>query len=101
MPVERTEANLVFQLVRGRYERGTIMLTSNKTVAEWSEVVGDEVSDTALRERLLHHAEVFSIRGHSSRLHGKRLDGGPQGPAPEAPGASDHAQKGGEAVSSL
>jgi DNA replication protein DnaC len=101
LPLERKEANLVFQLVSGRYEKGAIILTSNKTFAEWSEVVGDEVLVTAMLDRLLHHADVFSIRGHSYRLRGKRLDGGPQGPAPEAPGASDPAQQGGESVSRL
>lgn len=101
LPLDRKEANLVFQLVSGRYEKGTIVLTSNKTFAEWGEVFGDEVLVTAMLDRLLHHAEVFSIRGHSYRLRGKRLDGAPQGPAAEVTSAPDLAQKGGDSVAGL
>lgn len=101
LPLERKETNRVFQLVSGRYEKGAIMLTLNKTFAEWSEVFSDEVLVTAMLDRLLHHADVFSIRGHSYWLRGKRLDGGPQGPTPEVPGALDPTPQGGESVSRL
>jgi DNA replication protein DnaC len=96
LPLERKEANLVFQLVSGRYEKGAIVLTSRKPFAEWGEVFGDEVLVTAMLDRLLHHAEVFSIRGHSYRLRGKRLDGAPQGPSPETAPVVETAEKGGE-----
>ena len=85
-PLERKEASLVFQRVSGRYEKGFIILTSTKTCAEWSEVFSDEVLVTAMLDRLLHYAEVFSIRRHSYRLRGKRLDGAPRGSSPETAG---------------
>jgi hypothetical protein len=101
LPWARKEASLVFPLGRGGDEPGALMLTSNKTWAEWSEVVGDEGVATARLDRLLHPAAVFSMPGPSSRPRAKRLGGGPQGPAPAAPGASDHAQKGGDSAASL
>ena len=85
-PLERKEASLVFQRVSGRYEKGFIILTSTKTWAEWSEVFSDEVLVTAMLDRLLHYAEVFSIRRHCYRLRGKRLDGAPRGRSPETAG---------------
>ena len=67
-PLERTEANLVFQVISKRYEKGSIILTSNKTFSEWGQVFGDEVLATAILDRLLHHCEVVSINGNSYRL---------------------------------
>jgi DNA replication protein DnaC len=67
-PLERTEANLVFQVISKRYEKGSIILTSNKTFGEWGQVFGDEVLATAILDRLLHHCEVVSINGNSYRL---------------------------------
>jgi DNA replication protein DnaC len=67
-PLERTEANLVFQVISKRYERGSIILTSNKTFSEWGQVFGDEVLATAILDRLLHHCDVISINGPSYRL---------------------------------
>jgi DNA replication protein DnaC len=101
LPLDRKEANLVFQLVSGRYEKGTMVLTSHKTFAEWGEVFGDAVLVTAMLDRLLHHAEVFSMRGHRYRLRGQRLEGAPQGPAAEVTSAPDLAQTGGDSVSGL
>ncbi|GAU71398.1 putative transposase [Streptomyces sp. NBRC 110611] len=57
-PLERAEANLVFQVISKRYEKGSIILTSNKTFSEWGQVFGDEVLATAILDRLLHHCEV-------------------------------------------
>jgi DNA replication protein DnaC len=54
-PLERAEANLVFQVISKRYEKGSIILTSNKTFSEWGQVFGDEVLATAILDRLLHH----------------------------------------------
>jgi DNA replication protein DnaC len=60
--------NLFFQLVNARYERGAMILTSNRGFAEWGEVFGDPVVATALLDRLLHHAVVVHIEGASYRL---------------------------------
>lgn len=67
-PLERAEANLVFQVISKRYEKGSIILTSNKTFSEWGQVFGDEVLATAILDRLLHHCEVVAINGPSYRL---------------------------------
>ncbi|MFD9378754.1 IS21-like element helper ATPase IstB [Streptomyces sp. NPDC059999] len=66
--LERGEANLVFQVISKRYEKGSIILTSNKTFSDWGQVVGDEVLATAILDRLLHHCDVISINGPSYRL---------------------------------
>ncbi|MFJ8511118.1 IS21-like element helper ATPase IstB [Streptomyces avermitilis] len=66
--LERGEANLVFQVISKRYEKGSIILTSNKTFGEWGQVFGDEVLATAILDRLLHHCDVISINGPSYRL---------------------------------
>ena len=60
--------NLFFQLVNARYEKGAMILTSNRGFAEWGEVFGDPVVATALLDRLLHHAAVIQIEGSSYRL---------------------------------
>ena len=60
--------NLLFQLVNARYERGAMILTSNRGFAEWGQVFGDPVIATALLERLLHHAVVMHIEGSSYRM---------------------------------
>jgi DNA replication protein DnaC len=68
LPLDRAEANLVFQLISRRYERGSIILTSNKSFAEWGTVLGDDVLATAILDRLLHHCDVIAINGPSYRL---------------------------------
>jgi DNA replication protein DnaC len=65
----------LFTLVSARYERGSIILTSNKGFAEWGEVLGDTVIATAILDRLLHHSHVINIRGESYRLREKRQAG--------------------------
>jgi DNA replication protein DnaC len=68
-PLDRMEANLFFRLVSARYERGSIMLTSNKHVRDWPEIfAGDEILTTAILDRLLHHVAVVHIDGRSYRL---------------------------------
>jgi DNA replication protein DnaC len=74
LPLSRAEGNMVFQLVSRRYERGSIILTSNKTFGEMGQVFGDEVLATAILDRLLHHAEVISINGPSYRLKDRILE---------------------------
>jgi DNA replication protein DnaC len=68
LPITASGANLFFQLVNARYEKGAMILTSNRGFAEWGEVFGDPVVATALLDRLLHHAVVVQIEGASYRL---------------------------------
>jgi DNA replication protein DnaC len=68
LPVTPSGANLFFQLVNARYEKGAMILTSNRGFAEWGEIFGDPVVATALLDRLLHHAVVIQIEGSSYRL---------------------------------
>src|SRR5581483_2610180 len=74
LPLSRAEGNMVFQLVSRRYEKGSIILTSNKTFSEMGQVFGDEVLATAILDRLLHHAEVLSIKGPSYRLKDRMIE---------------------------
>jgi DNA replication protein DnaC len=68
LPVTPGGGNLFFQLVNARYEKGAMILTSNRGFAEWGEIFGDPVVATALLDRLLHHAVVFQVEGSSYRL---------------------------------
>jgi DNA replication protein DnaC len=68
LPVIPGGGNLFFQLVNARYEKGAMILTSNRGFAEWGDVFGDPVVATALLDRLLHHAIVIQIEGSSYRL---------------------------------
>lgn len=68
LPITPGGGNLFFQLVNARYEKGAMILTSNRGFAEWGEVFGDPVVATALLDRLLHHAVVIQIEGASYRL---------------------------------
>ena len=74
-PYDRMAATALFSLISTRYERGSIILTSNKGFAEWGEVLGDTVIATAILDRLLHHSHVLNIRGESYRLKEKRQAG--------------------------
>ena len=67
-PIERNEANLFFTFVSDLYERTSIVVTSNKAFDSWAELLGDEVMTTALLDRLIHHAMIFSLSGESYRL---------------------------------
>ncbi len=68
LPLAAGGANLFFQLVNARYERGALILTSNRGFKEWGQVFGDNVVAAALLDRLLHHAVVIQIEGNSYRL---------------------------------
>ena len=68
LPLSRDEANMVFQLISRRYERGSVICTSNKAFGEWGSVFGDDVLAAAILDRLLHHCDVVSINGPSYRL---------------------------------
>ena len=68
LPISPSGANLFFQLVNARYEKGAMILTSNRGFKEWGEIFGDNVIAAALLDRLLHHAIVVEIEGNSYRL---------------------------------
>jgi len=75
LPLSRVAATLFFPLVSARYERGSLILTSNKGFADWGDVLGDPVIATAILDRLLHHSHVVNIRGDSYRLKDKKRAG--------------------------
>jgi len=67
-PIEKREANLFFNLISETYEKASIIVTSNKSFESWAEMMGDSVMTTALLDRLLHHARVFTLDGKSYRI---------------------------------
>jgi DNA replication protein DnaC len=75
LPLEPNAAYLFFQLISRCYQRGSVLITSNRPVMEWGEVFGDQVVATAILDRLLHHSHVLTIRGDSYRLREKRRSG--------------------------
>jgi DNA replication protein DnaC len=82
LPLERQAGHLLFHLVRRRYEKGSLLLTSNQPIEAWGDMLGDEIVATAILDRLLHHSHVLTIKGDSYRLREKRRAGSV--PAPEA-----------------
>jgi DNA replication protein DnaC len=87
LPIDRQGANLFFQLVSRRYERGSIIITSNQSLGAWGEVFGDTVIASAILDRLLHHSITINIKGESFRLK-EKLRAGLLRPKLEAPTAS-------------
>ena len=75
LPLSQTEASLFFRLVVRRYERASLIVTSNKSFLDWGEVFNDPVLATAVLDRLLHHATTLNIKGESYRLKEKRKAG--------------------------
>lgn len=75
LPLSREEASLFFRLVVRRYERASLIVTSNKSFLDWGEVFNDGVLATAILDRLLHHATTLNIKGESYRLKEKRRAG--------------------------
>jgi DNA replication protein DnaC len=75
LPLERATAHLFFQLVAKRYERGSILLTTNQQVTDWGHVFGDETIAAAVLDRLLHHSHTLVIKGDSYRLKAKKRAG--------------------------
>ena len=73
IPFEPEAANLFFQLVSARYERGSLIVTSNKPFGSWGEVFGDDTVAAAMIDRLVHHAEVIALKGDSYRLKNREL----------------------------
>lgn len=82
-PCDRVASTAFFALISARYERrSSVILTSNKSFAEWGEVLGDAVVATAILDRLLHYSHVLNIRGESYRLREKKIAGIVGGPHP-------------------
>ncbi len=75
MPLEKQTANLFFQLVSRRYERGSTLITTNQTITQWGHVIGDEVIAAAVLDRVLHHSRVLVIQGDSLRLRQNKRAG--------------------------
>jgi DNA replication protein DnaC len=73
IPFEPEAANLFFQLVSARYERASLIVTSNKPFGRWGETFGDEVVAAAMIDRLVHHADVIALKGDSYRLKDRDL----------------------------
>lgn len=85
LPLSREDASLFFRLVARRYERGSLIVTSNKSFLDWGEVFHDQVLATAILDRLLHHSTTLNIKGESYRLKEKRRAGLLGRPAAAAP----------------
>jgi len=75
IPFDAEAANLFFQLISSRYERGSVIVTSNKPFTAWGEIFGDPVVAAAMIDRLVHHAEILSLKGDSYRLRDKKVTG--------------------------
>ena len=73
IPFDPEAANLMFMLVSRRYERASMIVTSNKPFSAWGEIFGDEVVAVAMIDRLIHHAEIVSLKGDSYRLKDRDL----------------------------
>ena len=73
LPFEPEAANLFFQLISARYERASVIVTSNKPFSRWGEVFGDDTVAAAMIDRLVHHADIVPIKGDSYRLKDRDL----------------------------
>ena len=82
IPFDPQAASLMFMLVSRRYERRSLIVTSNKPFSLWGEIFGDDMAATAMVDRLIHHAEILSLKGDSYRLKDRDL-----GPHPVRQGA--------------
>ena len=71
IPFDQDAAKLFFQLVSSRYEHASLIMTSNLPFARWGDVFGDLTIDSAMIERILHHADVINLKGPSYRLIGR------------------------------
>ncbi|MBK5232938.1 MAG: IS21-like element helper ATPase IstB [Thermoleophilia bacterium] len=81
IPFDPEAANLMFSLVSARYERASMIVTSNKPFSSWGEIFGDEVTAAAMIDRLVHHSEILGLKGDSYRLRDKDL--GRPAPTPD------------------
>jgi DNA replication protein DnaC len=85
LPLDELGATIFFQLVSARYERGSIILSSNKSYGDWGSIFGDPIIATAILDRLLHHSTTVNIRGESYRLKDRRRAGLLQRPEETSP----------------
>jgi len=85
LPLERQAANLLFALVARRYERGSIIVTSNRSFEQWGEILGDAMVAAALIDRLVHHATMISLKGKSYRLRERGSGVVPAAQVPASP----------------
>jgi DNA replication protein DnaC len=83
IPFDPHAANLMLALVSSRYERASMIVTSNKPFSRWGEIFGDDVVAAAMIDRLVHHAEILSLEGDSYRLKDKDLGSPPPAKSPE------------------
>lgn len=74
IPFEQDAANLFFQLVSSRYEHASLILTSNLPFVRWGDVFGDQAVAAAMIDRIVHHAEVLTLKGASYRLRNTGID---------------------------
>ena len=74
IPFDADAANLMFTLVSSRYERASLIVTSNKPFSDWGGIFGDEIVAAAMIDRLVHHAEILSLKGDSYRLEDRDLE---------------------------
>jgi DNA replication protein DnaC len=77
IPFDPQAANLMFRLVASRYERASLIVSSNKAFSAWGEIFGDEVVAVAMIDRLVHHAEILSLKGDSYPLRDRDVGGRP------------------------
>ena len=101
LPLDDLGVTIFFQLVSARYERGSVILTSNKSYGDWGSIFGDPIIATAILDRLLHHSTTVNIRGESYRLKDRRRAGllprtdqqGPETTPPAAPAPAQRAPR--------
>ena len=82
LPIGPHVGPAIYELLAGRYERRATVLTSNKSLASWGAVIGDTALTMAITDWLLHHGEVFYLRGSSYRMRGKEVSAAPSVAAP-------------------
>jgi len=75
LPMNREEAGMLFRLLNRRYEKVSLIITSNKSFVDWGELFNDQILATAILDRLLHHCTTINIKGESYRLKEKRKAG--------------------------
>lgn len=83
IPFDPEAANLMFSLVSSRYERASMIVTSNKPFSAWGEIFGDDIVAAAMIDRLVHHAEILALKGDSYRLKDRDLARPPAARTPE------------------
>ena len=83
IPFDAQAANLMFSLVSSRYERASLIVTSNKPFSAWGDIFGDEITAAAMIDRLVHHAEILALKGDSYRLKDRELARPPAATAAE------------------